>query len=422
MAVAAVGSPHPTLSSTEAASTAPWPAKRTAALAHEGESFTASQSTRASKRSRTSGTAVGSTHAAAAGTESHLLGHAGDDVSHHGIDLSAADKPLSKNATEKEKEERRMARMIRNRNAAQASRDRKKEHTAFLERRVAQLEQLLQQAGRPAPAAVAPIPFLGSPTTGPLPPLPGSRLRASSVSSNTSSSEDSGRVADLEDENESLRAQLAAEQGEKARLLTRLELIEEKLARLTTPDAGPISFSPFSGTSTPLPAYEPTFAFNTADIKPLPQPEERAFVEQRERERRRASQTSFDVIAPLAEATYPSFASLSTFRLDVASGSSTPSLSSGSSSSSAGSVSGLELDISSCPATPESYLDLHELDVSPEWSAWAAKSNKNAADAKAGPSVEPHHENADDESALAYLDLSAYHDSMTTTVAMDVRA
>lgn len=183
--------------------------------------------------------------------------------------------------------------------AAQASRDRKKEHTAFLERRVAQLEQLLQQAGRPAPAAVAPIPFLGSPTTGPLPPLPGSRLRASSVSSNTSSSEDSGRVADLEDENESLRAQLAAEQGEKARLLTRLELVEEKLARLTTPDAGPISFSPFSGTSTPLPAYEPTFAFNTADIKPLPQPEERAFVEQRERERRRASQTSFDVIAPL---------------------------------------------------------------------------------------------------------------------------
>lgn len=113
---------------------------------------------------------------------------------------------------------------------------------------------------------------------------------------------------------------------------------------------------------------------------------------------------------------------MSTFRLDVASGSSTPSLSSGSSSSSAGSVSGLELDISSCPATPESYLDLHELDVSPEWSAWAAKSNNNAADAKAGPSVEPHHENADDESALAYLDLSAYHDSTTTTVAMDVRA
>ncbi len=161
---------------------------------------------------------------------------------------------------------------------------------------------MLRQAGKPAPAAQPTYP-VASPAVGagtvPLPPLPGSRLRATSVSSSTSSSEDAGRIADLEDENESLRAQLEIEQTEKAQLLTRLELVEEKLARLTTPDAGPISFSPFSGTSTPLPAYEPTFAFNTPDIKPLPQPEERAFIEERERQRRRTSQVSFEHLAPL---------------------------------------------------------------------------------------------------------------------------
>ncbi|GAA5977682.1 hypothetical protein JCM10908_005055 [Rhodotorula pacifica] len=403
---------------------------------------TAGGATRASKRSKTTAATLHAATATLLGHDrfAHVDDH--DDADGHGVGDAHDDghlPPLSKNATEKEKEARRMARMIRNRNAAQASRDRKKEHTAFLERRVAQLEALLRQSGQAAPAAVQPIYSAPSPAVaaGALPPLPASRLRATSVSSNTSSSEDASRLADLEDENESLRAQLQIEQTEKAQLLTRLELVEEKLARLTTPDAGPISFSPFSGTSTPLPAYEPTFAFNTPDIKPLPQPEERAFVEERERQRRRASQHlvvlgppfSLDStrgrFIPAAEATgpsCPSTASLSTFRLeahdarpDAAFLPSTPSLSSSASSSTAGSVSGLELDI---PTTPESYLDLHDLDVSPEWSAWAKSIVHPPLDAKAGPTAEQqHHEKADaDESALAYLNLSAFHDATTGEV------
>ncbi|GAA6027259.1 hypothetical protein JCM8202_001694, partial [Rhodotorula sphaerocarpa] len=234
------------------------PAKRTASrsqaaasahwndLADEREQ---TQPTRASKRSRTSASTASINAAAAT-----ILGP--DDAAELDADGDAAlaGEPDNANgnkpATEKEKEARRMARMIRNRNAAQASRDRKKEHTAFLERRVAQLETLLRQAGRPAPAAASPaFPPTASPAAAALPPLPGSRLRATSVSSNTSSAEDPGRVADLEEENDSLRSQLHAEQAENARLVTRLELVEEKLARLTTPDAGPISFSPFSGTT-----------------------------------------------------------------------------------------------------------------------------------------------------------------------------
>ncbi|GAA5977661.1 hypothetical protein JCM10908_005050 [Rhodotorula pacifica] len=400
--------------------------------------------TRASKRSRTTAATL---HAATATLLGHdrFAHHDDHDDDGHGNGDAHDDghlPPLSKNATEKEKEARRMARMIRNRNAAQASRDRKKEHTAFLERRVAQLEALLRQAGQAAPAALQPVYSAASPAVaaGALPPLPASRLRATSVSSNTSSSEDASRLADLEDENESLRAQLQIEQTEKAQLLIRLELVEEKLARLTTPDAGPISFSPFSGTSTPLPAYEPTFAFNTPDIKPLPQPEELAFVEERERQRRRASQPlvvlgppfsldssvssstetqSEDRNAEATGASCPPIASLSTFRLeahgagpDAAFLPSTPSLSSSASSAStAGSVSGLELDI---PTTPESYLDLHDLDVSPEWSAWAKSVVHPPLDAKAGPPAEQqHHENADaDESALAYLNLNPDTDNL----------
>ncbi|OAV88895.1 hypothetical protein PTTG_08791 [Puccinia triticina 1-1 BBBD Race 1] len=50
------------------------------------------------------------------------------------------------------KEERKLARMIRNRTAAQASRDRKKEHVAELENRVRELEEQLRILSRPPPA------------------------------------------------------------------------------------------------------------------------------------------------------------------------------------------------------------------------------------------------------------------------------
>ncbi|GAA5860756.1 hypothetical protein JCM3774_006275 [Rhodotorula dairenensis] len=433
--------------------------------AHASSTRAQTGATRASKRSRTARPAPGQTTLLGGREQLHRPDDNDDlddgDGDHHG-DAVGGDPahlpPLSKHATEKEKEARRMARMIRNRNAAQASRDRKKEHTAFLERRVAQLETLLRQAGRPAPAAPTTTYSFAAPLDGATTAAP-SRLRATSVSSSTSSSEDNGRIADLEDENESLRAQLQVEQTEKAQLLARLELVEEKLARLTTPDAGPISFSPFSGTSTPLPAYEPTFAFNTPDIKPLPQPEERAFVEERERQRRRVSHVSFDHVAAslgppftldrsgppsmtttegltesqsqdrTAEATgsCPPTAALSTFPLGAhrAAAPSTPSHSSGTSSASGGSVSGgLELDISSTPPTSsESYLDLHDLDVSPEWSAWAKAGGATTGatllplDSKASSLELPHEHADDDESALAFLDLSAFHDVPMTMAA-----
>ncbi|KAI5480642.1 bZIP transcription factor [Pseudohyphozyma bogoriensis] len=136
-----------------------------------------------------------------------------------------------------EKEQRKEARMIRNRNAAQASRDRKKEHTQHLEARVAELEAQLEfaQAGGAAlyaaatqhPAvAVAPVP----------PPAP---LAVAPPTSRTERATASSRPADmradlinLEDENDTLRTQLHLEQLETARLRGRLESLEDRFIRL----------------------------------------------------------------------------------------------------------------------------------------------------------------------------------------------
>lgn len=184
--------------------------------------------------------------------------------------------------------------------AAQASRDRKKEHTAFLERRCYELENLLRLNGVVVPHTfAAPPPIVAPATSGsssasaagagqqqhPKGAPPRSQ-RAFSVLSD----DNQGRIADLEDDNDNLRAQLDLEQRESAQLRARLDEADAKLARLAhfAPDA-PFS-SPFSGTTTPLPAgFEPTFAFDTPNLCPLPQPEERAYVEERERQRRLVS-------------------------------------------------------------------------------------------------------------------------------------
>ncbi|KAL7336384.1 hypothetical protein BJY59DRAFT_707191, partial [Rhodotorula toruloides] len=195
--------------------------------------------------------------------------------------------------TEKEKEARRVARMIRNRNAAQASRDRKKEHILWLERRVGELEQLVRQSGIKVSAGHSPF-FAGgsvaaSPAQNRLPAIPRNQRETSVVSESSSSG--SGRVADLEEENDSLRSQLHLEQSEKQELRARLEEVEEQLARVSqAPDAtlAP-SFSPFSNSLVPLPYTEPTFAFDTQNLSPLPQPQELAFVEARDRQRQLAS-------------------------------------------------------------------------------------------------------------------------------------
>ncbi|GAA5823015.1 hypothetical protein JCM3770_005380 [Rhodotorula araucariae] len=276
--------------------------------------------------------------------------------------------------SDKEKEQRRVARMIRNRNAAQASRDRKKEHTAFLERKVYELEQQLRQAGlKVVPTlASAPIAAVASSSLHRAPP-PRSQ-RALSVLSDDAQ----GRIADLEDENDNLRSQLHLEQSEAAELRERLEDAEQQLARLAhlqalAPDA---PFSPFSGTTTPLPAgYEPTFAFNTPNLSPLPQPEEPEAVS------------------------------------EPVSGTSSPAASYAASASSSSSF----VDIASTPPATESYLELDDVTVSPVWSDWAKGAPLPPLAAGEEDAVmKPHREGAD-ESALAFLDLSFLQDGPVTT-------
>ncbi|GAA6049977.1 hypothetical protein NBRC10513_001322 [Rhodotorula toruloides] len=314
--------------------------------------------------------------------------------------------------TEKEKEARRVARMIRNRNAAQASRDRKKEHILWLERRVGELEQLVRQSGIKVSAGHSPF-FAGgsvapSPAQNRLPAIPRNQ-RETSVASESSSS-GSGRVADLEEENDSLRSQLHLEQVEKQELLARLEEVEEQLARVSqAPDATlASSFSPFSSSLVPLPYTEPTFAFDTQNLSPLPQPEELAFVEERDRQRQLASRrtSATPESSSDAEATQESVAASSPLALALSASSllaDTPSLTSSASSTSSR-LSVLELDISSTPPATESYLDLEDAVVAPVWSDWAkGVLLPDKASGKPGA--------ADDESALAFLDLSAFHDA-----------
>ncbi|KPV71707.1 uncharacterized protein RHOBADRAFT_56530 [Rhodotorula graminis WP1] len=371
-----------------------------------------------------------------------------------------------------EKEQRRVARMIRNRNAAQASRDRKKEHTAFLERRCFELENLLRLNGVAVPQTFAAPPPIVAPATS------GSSSSASSASHqqhvkgapprsqrafSVLSDDNQGRIADLEDDDDQLRAQLDHEQRETAQLRARLDDADAKLARLAhfAPDA-PFS-SPFSGTTTPLPVgFEPTFAFDTPNLCPLPQPEERAYVEERERQRRLASagptststtstpkttSTTLRRTSVSPSSTSPSSSSTTTAGAPkaeavpdpVSSGPSIPSpgvtsasaatSSSSSSSSSSYAVSLVDGDIASTPPANESYLELDDrVDVSPVWSDWAkgaklpplppldgGANGLELCDDGADELMKPvfHHDGAE-ESALAFLDLSFLQDGPVT--------
>lgn len=107
------------------------------------------------------------------------------------------------------------------------------------------------------------------------------------------SSHEATRLADLEEENDVLRTQLDLEQTESARLRARVESLETSAT-----------------SSTPFPSFEPTFAFNTADLKPLPQPEELAFVEQRERQKRFGTSASSPPLS-IAQIPLPSLPSTS---------------------------------------------------------------------------------------------------------------
>ena len=193
-----------------------------------------------------------------------------------------------------DKEQRKQARMIRNRSesrcplivqqhergriahhaplradAAQASRDRKKEHTQWLETRVQQLEAQLNLA--PSSSGFAPSPSASASVVAPTTTGPRSN-RSNSISSLASTTP---RVAELEEENEVLRVQLHSEQMETARLRGRLESLEDKFSRfeqfmaapLSTAAVDPLALPPSPSafiphTTTPAP-FEPTFSFDT---------------------------------------------------------------------------------------------------------------------------------------------------------------
>ncbi|GAA5981026.1 hypothetical protein JCM5350_000017 [Sporobolomyces pararoseus] len=257
----------------------------------------------------------------------------------------------TKALSEKEKDARRQARMIRNRNAAQASRDRKKEHTMYLERRVAELEARLNGTV-PHPLSISSS-FTASSSSPNSVSSPPSKLarsqRSNSITSSIGSSE-ATRISDLEEENEILRTQLHLEQTETTRLRARIDSLEQ---------GG-------SSTTTPFPAYEPTFAFNTANIQPLPQPEELAFVEARERQKRSPPLSITQIPLPSLPLPLP---------LDKVGPSSSPSTFTRSPSLSA-SVSSTpssiaSLDLASTPPSTESYLeDLDNLAPPPLWNEW----------------------------------------------------
>ncbi|GAA5847921.1 hypothetical protein JCM9279_003492 [Rhodotorula babjevae] len=297
------------------------------------------------------------------------IGHGLAGAAHHGAPAQSH-KALSP----AEKEQRRVARMIRNRNAAQASRDRKKEHTAYLERRCYELENLLRSNGVVVPQTfAAPPPIVAPATSGSssasaqLQQHPKGAPPRSQRAFSVLSDDNQGRIADLEDDVDNLRAQLDLEQRESAHLRARLDEADAKLARLAhfAPDA-PFS-SPFSAEAVP------------------------------------------DSVSSC-----PSIPS--------------PGAGPGSASSSYA-VSLVDVDIASTPPANESYLELDDrVDVSPVWSDWAKGAKlpplppldgdvvnglelRDGADEVMKPVF--HHDGAE-ESALAFLDLSFLQDGPVT--------
>ncbi|GAA5876142.1 hypothetical protein JCM16303_007036 [Sporobolomyces ruberrimus] len=134
------------------------------------------------------------------------------------------DSPVAKKraprTTASEKAAKKSARMERNRIAAQASRDRKKNHTDFLEGRIAELEAQLQQTtSTPSSSNFG----LSLPSLLPSPPTHFVNLERT---------KDDREVARLREENESLRTQLELEKLESKGLQLRLSSLEGKFGRL----------------------------------------------------------------------------------------------------------------------------------------------------------------------------------------------
>ncbi|GAA5896916.1 bZIP transcription factor [Sporobolomyces salmoneus] len=171
------------------------------------------------------------------------------------LDAPATKRRAPTRTSASEKAAKKSARMERNRIAAQASRDRKKNHTEYLESRIAELEAQLQQSTNNSistPSSASPS-SLGLPLP-PLLPSPPTHL-VSLIDP---------EVMRLREENESLRTQLELEKLESKGLQLRLSSLEGKFCRLeklferlgttSETDVAPAFFEPTSSTSSSLAA------------------------------------------------------------------------------------------------------------------------------------------------------------------------
>ncbi|GAA6007274.1 hypothetical protein JCM11491_003070 [Sporobolomyces phaffii] len=141
------------------------------------------------------------------------------------LDLdSPAPKKRAPRSTASEKAAKKSARMERNRIAAQASRDRKKNHTDYLEARIADLEAQLEQSNNfsSTPSSSSSSFALSLPPLVPSPPT--HRVDLVPILD--------PEIAKLREENESLRTRLELEKLESKSLQLRLTSLEGKFGRL----------------------------------------------------------------------------------------------------------------------------------------------------------------------------------------------
>ncbi|GAA5837383.1 hypothetical protein JCM9279_005669 [Rhodotorula babjevae] len=147
-----------------------------------------------------------------------------DAPSEH-MDEQPAKKKRAPRSTAAEKQAKKVARMERNRLAAQVSRDKKRQEAELLAKRVAELEAQLVDSPATAPSTST---LSASPSFA-LPPTPASFT--TTLPTATATPRDA-LVERLQDENESLKTQLALEQLQSQSLQIRLSSLEAKFGRL----------------------------------------------------------------------------------------------------------------------------------------------------------------------------------------------
>ncbi|BGP36462.1 hypothetical protein JCM10450v2_000362 [Rhodotorula kratochvilovae] len=137
------------------------------------------------------------------------------------LDEPRPKKKRAPRSTAAEKQAKKLARMERNRLAAQVSRDKKKQQAEFLEARIAELEAQVGGNGSSPSSSTASF------TPG-LPPTPASYTLALPALA----AAPDALVERLQQENESLRTELALEKLQSQSLQIRLSALESKFGRL----------------------------------------------------------------------------------------------------------------------------------------------------------------------------------------------